>query len=124
MKKKKELRDVWVATAILVLLVLIATANVLVSEALLKELSADVESVDIGEVTAAADLRQKFIKVAFFLSITVNHDDLEDAEELLEELSVVVNGEDEDEVEIAKSRLKSALRQLRRLSGAGIDSII
>ena len=124
MKKKKELRDVWVATAILVLLVLIATANVLVSEALLKELSADVESVDIGEVTAAADLRQKFTKVAFFLSITVNHDDLEDAEELLEELSVVVNGEDEDEVEIAKSRLKSALRQLRRLSGAGIDSII
>ena len=124
MKKKKELRDVWVAATILVLLVLIATVNVLVSEALLKELSADVESVGIGEVAAAADLRQRFAKVAFFLSLTVNHDDLEDAEELLAELTVAVNGEDEDEVEITKSRLKSALRQLRRLSGAGIDSII
>ena len=124
MKKKNELRDVWVAVAILALLIILATANVVTSSALLNGLAKEVDAISVGKVTDADKLYQKFTRVSFFLSITVNHDDLEDAEELLAELTVAVRGEDSGEVEIAKSRLNSALRQLGRLSGAGIDSII
>ena len=124
MKKKNELRDVWVAVAILALLIILATANVVTSSALLNGLAKEVDAISVGNVTDADKLYQKFTRVSFFLSITVNHDDLEDAEELLAELTVAVRGEDSGEVEIAKSRLNSALRQLGRLSGAGIDSII
>ena len=124
MKKKKRLRDVRVAVTILILLVALATANVVTSGILLKSLAKEVETVSIGKATEAEALYKKFTRVAFFLSITVNHDDLEDAEELMAELNVAVRGEDADEVEILKSRLKSAFRQLGRLSGAGVDSII
>ena len=124
MKKKKRLRDVRVAVTILILLVALATANVVTSGILLKSLAKEVETVSIGKAADAEALYKKFTRVAFFLSITVNHDDLEDAEELMAELNVAVRGEDADEVEILKSRLKSAFRQLGRLSGAGVDSII
>lgn len=124
MKKKKRLRDVRVAVTILILLVALATANVVTSGILLKSLAKEVETVSIGKAAEAEALYKKFTRVAFFLSITVNHDDLEDAEELMAELNVAVRGEDADEVEILKSRLKSAFRQLGRLSGAGVDSII
>lgn len=124
MKKEKGLRDVWIAGVILCLLILLAATNVLASNVLLGKLSDELESVGVGRVAEAEKLYQNFTRVAFFLSITVNHDDLEDAEELLVELRVAVRGDDADEVEIVKSRLKSALRQLGRLSGAGIDSII
>ena len=124
MKKKKRLRDVRVAVTILILLVALATANVVTSGILLKSLAKEVETVSIGKTAEAEALYKKFTRVAFFLSITVNHDDLEDAEELMAELNVAVRGEDADEVEILKSRLKSAFRQLGRLSGAGVDSII
>ena len=124
MKKKKEVRDVRIAVTILILLVTLATANVVVSGTLLKNLSEEVETVNIGKASDAEKLYQRFTRTAFFLSITVNHDDLEDAEELMAELSVAVRGEDAEEVEILKSRLKSAFRQLGRLSGAGVDSII
>ena len=124
MKKKKRLRDVRVAVTILILLVALATANVVTSGILLKSLAKEVETVSVGKAAEAEALYKKFTRVAFFLSITVNHDDLEDAEELMAELNVAVRGEDADEVEILKSRLKSAFRQLGRLSGAGVDSII
>ena len=124
MKKKKRLRDVRVAVTILILLVALATANVVTSGILLKSLAKEVETVSIGKTAEAEALYKKFTRVAFFLSITVNHDDLEDAEELMAELNVAVRGDDADEVEILKSRLKSAFRQLGRLSGAGVDSII
>ena len=124
MKKKKRLHDVRVAVTILILLVALATANVVTSGILLKSLAKEVETVSIGKEGEAEALYKKFTRVAFFLSITVNHDDLEDAEELMAELNVAVRGEDADEVEILKSRLKSAFRQLGRLSGAGVDSII
>ena len=124
MKKKKRLRDVRVAVTILILLVALATANVVTSGILLKSLAKEVETVSIGKAAEAEALYKKVTRVAFFLSITVNHDDLEDAEELMAELSVAVRGEDAEEVEILKSRLKSAFRQLGRLSGAGVDSII
>lgn len=124
MKKVKQLRDVRIAVTILALLIILAAANVATSAGIINNLSEDVASLTIGQVDQAEALHRKFERCAFFLSITVNHDDLEDAEECLVELTVAIGGDDGEDVEIAKSRLLSALSQIRRLSGAGIDSII
>ena len=124
MKTKKQPRDVWIAAAILLLIVMLAAANVMVSDAMLDDILADVEAVDVGSTEKTEALEGKFSRAAFFLSITINHDDLEDAEDLLAELTAAIKVGDEDQIEITKSRLKTALGQLRRLSAVGIDSII
>ena len=124
MKTKKQPRDVWIAAAILLLIVVLAAVNVMVSDAMLDDILADVEAVDVGSTEKTEALERKFTGVAFFLSITINHDDLEDAEDLLAELTAAIKVGDEDQIEITKSRLRTALGQLRRLSAVGIDSII
>ena len=124
MKTKKQPRDVWIAAAILLLIVVLAAANVMVSDAMLDDVLTDIEAVDVGSTEKTEALEGKFSRVAFFLSITINHDDLEDAEDLLAELTAAVKVGDEDQIEITKSRLRTALGQLRRLSAVGIDSII
>ena len=124
MKIKKQPRDVWIAAAILLLIVVLAAANVMVSDAMLDDVLTDIEAVDVGSTEKTEALEGKFSRVAFFLSITINHDDLEDAEDLLAELTAAVKVGDEDQIEITKSRLRTALGQLRRLSAVGIDSII
>ena len=124
MKSKKQLRDVWIAAAILLFIVILAAANVLASDAMLDDMLTEIEDVDTGDIEKTKDLEDKFSRVAFFLSITINHDDLEDAEDLLAELTAAIKVGDEDQIEITKSRLRTALGQLRRLSAVGIDSII
>ena len=124
MKTKKQPRDVWAAAVILLLIVVLASANVFVSDAMLDDILTDIEAVDIGSTEKTEALERKFTGVAFFLSITINHDDLEDAEDLLAELTAAIKAGDEDQIEITKSRLRTALGQLRRLSAVGIDSII
>ena len=113
-----------IAVTILALLIILAAANVAASAGIINELSKDTAALTLGQIEQAEALCRKFERCAFFLSITVNHDDLEDAEECLVELTVAIGGDDSEDVEIAKSRLLSALSQIRRLSGAGIDSII
>ena len=124
MKIKKQPHDVWIAAVILLLIVALATANVLVSDAMLNDVLIDIEAVDTDSAEKTKALERKFTGVAFFLSITINHDDLEDAEDLLAELTAAVKNGDGDQIEITKSRLRTALGQLRRLSAVGIDSII
>ena len=124
MKTKKQPRDVWIAAVILLLILVLAAINVMVSDAMLDDILADVEAVDVGSAEKTEALERKFTGVAFFLSITINHDDLKDAEDLLAELTAAVKAGDENQIEITKSRLRTALGQLRRLSAVGIDSII
>ena len=124
MKIKKQPRDVWIAAAILLLIVILAAANVLVSDAMLDDLLVEIDGVGADNTEKPEALEGKFSRVAFFLSITINHDDLEDAEDLLAELTAAVKAGDENQIEITKSRLRTALGQLRRLSAVGIDSII
>ena len=124
MKTKKQPRDVWIAAAILLLIVVLAAANVMVSDAMLDDLLVEIDGVGADNTEKAEALEGKFSRAAFFLSITINHDDLEDAEDLLAELTAAIKVGDEDQIEITKSRLRTALGQLRRLSAVGIDSII
>ena len=67
---------------------------------------------------------EDFARLAFLISITVNHDDLEDAEECVIEFKEAIRSGDEDEIRLAKSRLVAAFIQLGRLCGVNIDSII
>ena len=124
MKIKKQPRDVWIAAAILLLIVILAAANVLVSDAMLDDLLVEIDGVGADNTEKSEALEGKFSRVAFFLSITINHDDLEDAEDLLAELTAAVKAGNGDQIEITKSRLRTALGQLRRLSAVGIDSVI
>ena len=88
------------------------------------DLIVEIDGVGADNTEKAEALEGKFSRVAFFLSITINHDDLEDAEDLLAELTAAIKAGDENQIEITKSRLRTALGQLRRLSAVGIDSII
>ena len=122
--KKKKTHDVLAACIIVALLLLSTVLNVVTSKAVLGDLADEVRSLSLGDSEAAEALGQKFAGAIFFLSITVNHEDLGRAEEYMAELITVIGGDDASALEVAKSRLISALRQIGRLSGAGIDSII
>ena len=123
-KSKKDKRDVTIAIVILISLIVFAAANSIICTSRLKALSSAVENTEYGDVVAAKMIREDFTRLAFLMSITVNHDDLEDAEECVIEFSEAIRSGDEVEIRLAKSRLVAALRQLGRLCGFNIDSII
>ena len=124
MNSKKTKRDLAVATVILLFLFSAATLNALLCSRQLDKLSLAISDTGQGDVEGAEAIRERFDSLSFPLSITVNHDDLEEAEAYLLEFTVAVEYDDEATLEIAKSRLIAALRQLKRLCGFGIDSII
>ena len=72
----------------------------------------------------AEELRVEFMKVEKIMSITVNHNDLTDIEEIFSEMIGYLKVEDYDGARVAKSRLEDALKHLRRLTGINIDAVI
>ena len=58
------------------------------------------------------------------ISLTVNHDDLANIDDLYCEIIGEIGICDNEAASVTKSRLIGALRHLRRLSGINIDSII
>ena len=72
----------------------------------------------------AEELRVEFMKVEKIMSITVNHNDLTDIEEIFSEMIGYLKVEDYDGARVAKSRLEDALKHLRRLTGLNIDAVI
>lgn len=123
-KTGKDRRDIIVATAILLSLTASATANTLICQNQLKKLETAVVKTERGDTKSADTIQEDFERIAFFMSITVNHDDLEDAEKCVIEFREAVDSEEETAIRLAKSRLIAALGQLGRLTGIGIDSII
>ena len=123
-KSGKDKRDIIVATAILLSLSASAIANALICQKQLNKLETAVTKTECGGAENADSIRDDFKKLSFFMSITVNHDDLEDAEECIIEFLEAVEAEDATALRLAKSRLIAALKQLGRLTGIGIDSII
>ena len=117
-------KSITVAAIILISLILLTLANVLICDRAITEIAEDAESISIGDTEKAETLKKDFRRAAFFLSITVNHDDIDEAHAELIELVCVAKSGDPTALEIAKSRLIAALDQLKRLSGIGIDSII
>ena len=124
MKKHKTNKDLTVALVILAVLVALALINYLLCTARLNDLAKSAEGIECGDTTDAEAIKEDFYGTAFLLSVTLNHDDIEEAEEYVIELAEMAKGEDEAALSLAKSRLISAINQLKRLSGIGIDSII
>ena len=129
MNRKRISKDVILALLILLLLVIFAVTNGLISASALNELTATVTDIEIsGEqedtLKRAHMLAEKFDVWSFFFSITVNHNDIGEAESELIELVEAIEANDTTAARIAKSRLLGALEELRRLSGFGLDSII
>ena len=58
-----------------------------------------------------------------YLSLTVNHNDLTDIEELFSEMIGHLTVSDRQSAEVTKNRLIDALSHLRRLSGCNISSV-
>ena len=123
-KSGKDKIDIIVATAILLLLSASAIANTIICQKQLNKLETAVTKTECSDTESADSIRDDFEKLSFFMSITVNHDDLEDAEECVIEFLEAVEAEDAPALRLAKSRLIAALRQLGRLTGIGIDSIL
>ena len=124
MKKRKTNKDLAIAIVIFAALVALALLNYLLCTARLNDLERSAEGIECGDSAEAEAIKEKFYKTAFLLSVTLNHDDIEEAEEYLIELAEMAKGKDAAALSLAKSLLISAIKQLKRLSGISIDSII
>ncbi|MBR2965198.1 MAG: hypothetical protein IKC34_01465 [Clostridia bacterium] len=129
MKRKGVLREVRLAVLLLILLVITVGTSTAISQSVTNDLIESAEALYTGENCALSEdkataIYEKFERWRFFFSITVSHDDIGLAESELLELVEAVKANDEAAASIAKSRLIGALKQLKRLSGIGPDSVI
>ena len=124
MKNQKSVKAFITAIIIMTLLLSSGVANAIICHISLDKISQAVEATEIGDTENAAKIEDKFTRISFFMSVTTNHDDLEDAEEFIIDFKEAVTGDSKSELRLAKSRLVATIKQLKRLSGIGIDSII
>ena len=124
MRTKKSKKAFAAAIIIMLLLFSGGIANAMICRIGLDKLSQSIESTVQGDAEGASRIAEYFSRISFFMSITTNHDDLEDAEQFIVEFKEAASGEDEYALKLAKSRLIAAIKQLKRLSGFGLDSII
>ena len=126
MKNKFATKEVWLSVALLILLVILAIANTVLTNRWIEELVADVESLSIESSSkdSIERIEKAFDRLDLFLSITLNQNEIDEAKDDLTEFITAIEIEDEAAAKIAKSRLVDALRRLGRLSSVRIDSII
>ncbi len=105
----------------LVMILTSVTLNTKILNERIDEILGDVENHShYDDVLATKD---KYLKYQRFISISVSHKDLMNIEDLFSEYEAEVRLENENK-NITKSRLISALKHLKRLSAINIDSII
>ena len=117
------------AAVILSLILGAAIANTILLGKTVEKVSGRVGELDIGDDAAKAEAEAKKIYEEFkcyekFMSLTVNHGDLTNIEEMFAEMIGYLSVGDGNGARVAKSRLSDALSHLRRLSGVNIDSVI
>ena len=84
--------------------------------------SIDTKSSDA--LCRAQELSKNFQKAQKFISLFVSHNDLTNIEDALAEFIGLLRVGEEKEAEVVKSRLKSSLEHLKRLSGINPEAII
>jgi hypothetical protein len=81
-----------------------------------------------GNIEAAtlkiSKLFEKYRSEESYVSLTVNHDDLTNIEDIFAELIGNLSVNDIDGARVTKNRLLRSLEHLRRLSGINLDSVI
>ena len=75
-------------------------------------------------LTSARVVYADFKKAETYMSLSVNHNDLTNIEEIFSEMIGYLSVGDANGAKVAKSRLTDALGHLKRLSGINIDSIV
>lgn len=121
------MKMVRVAAVLLVVTLLTVIINSLLLRHLIDELTDEVIAADESDTEIAfkeySEIFEKYKKKASYISLTVNHEDLTDIENSFAEIIGAAKSGDIDGVITVKSRLISAFRHLRRLTGINLDSI-
>ena len=120
------MRSVIWAFIIVFLLITLVLLNSIIISYNIKEVISRLEGTP-NEISAAdkyLDIRDDFIKIRKYISLTVNHEDISEIDSEFAELSGILTVGDAEELVIAKSRLINALLHLKRLSGINLESIL
>ena len=112
----------------LVILLALVSVNSIYIERFTNELVCKLDEIDEQSPQSAKneleELAKEFESAEKIISLTVSHSDLTNIEEAFAEIVGAASANDSTTVTITKSRLKSALLHLGRLSGINIHSII
>ena len=121
------MKMVRIAAILLVITLLTVIINSIVLKNIIDEILCDVTDADEEDAELAfnkyTEIYEKYKKMSSYISLTVNHEDLTDIENSFAEIIGAAKCQDLDGVTTIKSRLISALKHLRRLSGVNLDSI-
>ena len=121
------MKSVRVALALLVITLCAVIANSIVLRHTFDAITDKVEKTDDSDISAAHEQYTKifdeFKEKEWFISFTVNHEDLTNVEDALSEIIGATKAGDIDAVITIKSRLTNSLEHLSRLSGINIESI-
>ena len=121
------MKMVRIAAILLVITLLTVIINSIVLKNIIDEILCDVTDADEEDAELAfneyTEIYEKYKKMSSYISLTVNHEDLTDIENSFAEIIGAAKCQDIDGVITIKSRLVSALKHLRRLSGVNLDSI-
>ena len=118
------------AVIILIITVGGVTLNTVVLDRMIGEKLVAAEALTISDEAPGASEKavalayEDFKRAERYISLTVNHDDLTNIEQLFAELIGHLSVGDTDSARVTKNRLVDALCHLRRLSGFNIDSVI
>ena len=121
------MKMVRIAAILLVITLLTVIINSIILKNVIDEILHDVADADDDNAEHALneylEIYGKYEKLSSYISLTVNHEDLTDIENSFAEIIGAAKSGDLDGVITIKSRLISALKHLRRLSGINLDSI-
>ena len=121
------MKSVRVALALLVITLCAVIDNSIVLRHNFDAITDKVEKTDDSDISAAHEQYTKifdeFKEKEWFISLTVNHEDLTNVEDALSEIIGATKAGDIDAVITIKSRLTNSLEHLSRLSGINIESI-
>ena len=121
------MKTVRAAAVLLVITLLTVIINSLVLKNMIDEITNEVEAAEEENTELAfaeyTEIFEKYKKKSSYISLTVNHEDLTDIENSFAEIIGAARSGDAMGIITIKSRLISALRHLRRLTGINLDSI-
>lgn len=116
------MKNAVISAIILVIIFVFVGVNAHVLDGIIEELEASVAEWQPDDAEELSKIKKEYERHARYINLTVSHNLTSEVEEAFAEAEgAVVAGEDATE---AKSRLKDAIGQLRRLTRFSFDSII
>ena len=121
------MRAVKISYAVFTVLLIAVILNSLALGRIIDKFSALVEESEENDMTLAREefeaIYDEYKGYTVYISLTVNHGDLESIDTAFAEIIGAAKAGDRDAVIMIKSRLIDNLDHIRRLSGINIDSV-